>query len=168
MKIFTNRKLKLRKKIEICSLTNDIDGILKAVDEYEKDNLSTIEKLKRKRQIELNRINGALKQTINAHSVITKQLIGSASKRIYGSLLADKTQKQKIFDKLSRIYLTFYYCSIFIIKLEFMKVTKNKISITISDNNNKRLINESTNKSKLIDKLLTKYFNDKDEGMLSK
>jgi hypothetical protein len=48
-----------------------------------------------------------------------------------------------------------------------MKISKNKISITISDNNNQRLINESTNKSKLIDKLLTKYFNDKDGGMLS-
>jgi hypothetical protein len=89
MKIFTDRKTKLRKKIESCLTASDIDGILKAVDEYEKDNLSTIEKLKRNKQIELNRINGALKQTINAHGPITKVLIGSATKRIYGSLLGD-------------------------------------------------------------------------------
>lgn len=89
MKIFKDRKSKLRKKIESCLTTSDIDGILKAIDEYEKDNLSTIDKLKRDRQIELNRINGALKQTINAHGPITKVLIGSATKRIYGSLLSD-------------------------------------------------------------------------------
>ena len=34
MKIFTDRKTKLRKKIESCLTASDIDGILKAVDDF--------------------------------------------------------------------------------------------------------------------------------------
>lgn len=61
--------------------------LMKIFDEYEKDNLDTIEKLKRERKTELNKINGALRQALNAHPVITKELIGSISKRIYGAML---------------------------------------------------------------------------------
>jgi len=47
---------------------------------------------------------------------------------------------------------------IFIIKLQFMKENKSKISVTISKVNDKKLNDKSINKSKLIDKLLTDYF----------
>ena len=61
--------------------------VMTIFDEYEKDNLDTIEKLKRNKKIELAKINGALRQAINAHGPITKELIGSASKRIHGAML---------------------------------------------------------------------------------
>lgn len=103
--ILKTRRGKLKAKIEECLKTKDIEGILKAVDIYEKDNLETIEKLKRKRHIELNRINGALKQSINAHGPITKMLIGSATKRIYGALLNQNTKTSfitKLFNRFRK------------------------------------------------------------------
>ena len=61
----------------------------------------TIEKLRRAKKVETNKIKGALKSTIQAHGAITMVLIGSATKRIYGSLLADSnTQKENIFKQL--------------------------------------------------------------------
>mgnify|MGYP003647068505 CR=1 FL=1 len=51
--------------------------------------------LKRVRQLELNKINGALRQTIDAHGDINKVLIGSAAKRIWGSLLDSEQFKLK-------------------------------------------------------------------------
>lgn len=78
----------------------ELEKILLIVDEYEKDNLATIEKLKRTKTLDVNRINGALKQTINAHGPITKVLIGSATKRIYGSLLNDNNNKPSLFEKM--------------------------------------------------------------------
>jgi hypothetical protein len=41
-------------------------------------------------------INGALKQTINAHGPITKERIGSATKRILGALKRIKLTKDNI------------------------------------------------------------------------
>lgn len=41
------------------------------------------------------KISGALKQTINAHGPITKELIGSATKRIYGNLLMNPNEVKK-------------------------------------------------------------------------
>ncbi len=70
----------------------DVRRILAVVDEYEKDNLESIEKLKRTRTVEVNKINGALKQAINAHGPITKVLIGSATKRIMGAMLDNKPE----------------------------------------------------------------------------
>ena len=99
--ILKTRKGILKEKISYLVLKKDIEGILEAVDEYEKDNLDTIKKLKRKKSLDINKINGALKQTINAHSIITKDLIGSASKRIYGALL-DNSNDKTIFIKLKR------------------------------------------------------------------
>jgi hypothetical protein len=97
-------KLEQKIRIEILQTINTdetlIDMILQHVDEYEKDNLATIEKLKKEKQVDTKKINGALKQTINAHGPITKVLIGSATKRIYGALL--ETPKPNIFKRLLR------------------------------------------------------------------
>ena len=97
-------KLEDKIRIEILQTINTdktlIDMILQHVDEYEKDNLATIEKLKKEKQVDTKKINGALKQTINAHGPITKVLIGSATKRIYGALL--ETPKPNIFKRLLR------------------------------------------------------------------
>lgn len=92
--ILSTRRGKLKNQIE-CELSNDvpdIEKILEFVDLYEQRNLDTIKKLKRKRATDIKKINGALRQTIHAHSVITKELIGSASKRIYGALLEVKKE----------------------------------------------------------------------------
>jgi hypothetical protein len=103
--IFKTRRGKLKTNLETKLLnktvgSSEIEDILNMVDEYEKDNLDTIEKLKRNKKVELNKINGALKQSINAHGAITKILIGSASKRIYGSLLTSEKPKQTLLEKI--------------------------------------------------------------------
>ena len=93
--------LKVNIKCELASKSPDIDKIMKYVLDFEKNNLATIEKLKRDKSIETKKISGALKNTINAHGPITKVLIGSATKRIYGSLLLDSnTQKENILKKI--------------------------------------------------------------------
>ena len=96
MKIFKTREHKLKNKI-INELNNnpDINNIMKYIHDYEKDNLETIDKLRREKIIETKKINGALRQTINAHGSITKELIGSATKRIYGSLLDSNRKLSK-------------------------------------------------------------------------
>ena len=94
------RRGKLKNQLEPFVNQTDIEKVLKIVDEYEKDNLATIEKLKRTKTLDVNRINGALKQTINAHGPITKVLIGSATKRIYGSLLNDNNNKPSLYEKV--------------------------------------------------------------------
>ena len=88
------RKGKLKKNIEgeLKKTVPNINIILEFVDDYEKSNLDTIDNLRRDKLITIKKINGALKQTINAHGVITKLLIGSASKRIYGMLLENKKE----------------------------------------------------------------------------
>jgi hypothetical protein len=90
--ILRTRKGKLMEKIEyeLEREKPDLMKIIKSVDDYEKANLETINKLRRQKELDIRRINGALKQTINAHGPITKELIGSASKRIYGALLKEK------------------------------------------------------------------------------
>ena len=102
--LLKTRRGKLKNNLETKLLnktvgSSEIETILNIVDEYENDNLDTIEKLKRNKKVELNKINGALKQSINAHGAITKILIGSASKRIYGALL-DNQPKQTLLKKL--------------------------------------------------------------------
>lgn len=110
MKIFSNMKFIVKsRKDKIKSVleykfgsrlnSSEINDILSIFDVYEKDNLDTIEKLKRDKVYDTKRISGALKQTINAHGPITAQFIGSATKRIYGSLL-DNTKKENFFIKL--------------------------------------------------------------------
>lgn len=92
--VLSTRKGRLKAKLEseLGRPSPDINNILQFVDEYEKSNLETITKLKRGKQITINKINGALKQTIFFHGPITKELISSASKRIYGSLLVVKKE----------------------------------------------------------------------------
>lgn len=92
------RKKILRKNIESelkCEKPN-IEKIIKFIDEYEIANLNTIKKLKRRRELDFRKINGAIKQTINAHGPITKNLIGSATKRIYGALLEYKNESKLV------------------------------------------------------------------------
>lgn len=100
---FKTRKGRLENKIkaEMGNNSPNLDNIISAVDAYEKDNTDTIDKLKKDKKADMNRINGALKQTINAHGPITKQLIGSAGKRIYGSLILNPNQQEKKSTKVS-------------------------------------------------------------------
>lgn len=102
--ILKTRKGRLKEQIELelSNTTPNIDKILSIVDMYEKDNLDTINKLKREKNLDVRRINGALKQTINAHGPITKELIGSASKRIYGTLLGK--YKESLITKLLNLF----------------------------------------------------------------
>jgi len=98
--ILKTRNGKLRNKLVNNFLNKkitekEIESIMVMVDEYEKANLLTIDKLKKHKSIESKRISGALKQTIDAHSVITKELIGSATKRIMGALLSNEKPKNK-------------------------------------------------------------------------
>lgn len=92
-------KLEAKIKLELANPTPNINNILKSIDEFEKDNLETIEKLRKDKLVDTKRINGALKQTIKAHGPITMLLIGSATKRIYGSLL-EPTPKGNWFTRL--------------------------------------------------------------------
>ena len=93
---YKNRKDKLidRVKNEISSKNPNYEHIGEIIDDYERSNLNIIRKLKVKRRFLATKVNGALKQTINAHGPITKILIGSASKRIMGSL-EDLDNKEK-------------------------------------------------------------------------
>lgn len=96
-RLIKTRKGRLENYIKL-ELNKDIPNyinIIKTIDSYQKDNTDTIDKLKKGKRVDMNKINGALKQTINAHGPITKELIGSASKRIHGSLLINPNQKKR-------------------------------------------------------------------------
>lgn len=95
--VIRTRKGRLEHKLlEVHSFDEkDVRQLISIFNDFEKDNINTIEKLRRGKRIELNKINGALRQTINAHGPITMELIGSASKRIHGALL-DNTKADKI------------------------------------------------------------------------
>lgn len=89
-------------------LTKDeINEIVEIFNQYEKVNIDTINKLKKDKQIETKRISGAIKSFLNAHPVLTKELIGSLTKRIYGSLLNDNTIRKKN-------YITIHKSSLFL------------------------------------------------------
>jgi hypothetical protein len=96
---FRTRKGKLENKLreEIGKSHPSLERVVEVVEDYEKDNLKTIEKLKREKKVTVNKINGALKQSINSHGPLTKELIGSATKRIYGSLLEPQKKKKKFY-----------------------------------------------------------------------
>lgn len=101
MKIkYKSREERLKNKLSGLFLNKTItpdklNEMITAVNDYEKANLDTINKLKKDKLYETKRISGALRQTINAHSAITKDLIGSATKRIYGALLINEKEKNK-------------------------------------------------------------------------
>jgi len=105
---FLSRKKKLQNliEVELKQKLPDVNNIVSFVDIYEKDNIASIEKLKRDKKVELNRINGALRQSIDAHGTITKPLIGSVSKRIYGALL-DNIPKSKFKLELKQVIIAF-------------------------------------------------------------
>ena len=88
-------RLKEKIKVELSKSKPNTELILKHIDEYEKDNLETIDKLRRDKVLITKRITGALKQSIGVHGPITKVLIGSATKRILGALLEDKKDKKE-------------------------------------------------------------------------
>ena len=96
-------KLENTIKEELAKAEPDLSVIMSSIYEYEKSNLATIEKLKRDKKLETNRINGALRQTIQAHGPITMTLIGSATKRIYGSILSDE-KKESFIKKLKKFF----------------------------------------------------------------
>jgi hypothetical protein len=93
-------KIKIIESLKDKVLKEEIDSVMLAVDMYQQDNLDTINKLKKEKIYETKRISGALKQTINAHGPITMLLIGSATKRIYGSLLNNTVNNLKLKNKL--------------------------------------------------------------------
>lgn len=92
--ILKTRRGRLMEKIkyELSKPQPNLEMILKHVDDYEKDNLATIDKLKKEKSVDAKKINGALRQSINAHGPITKQLIGSATKRVLGALIVNKKE----------------------------------------------------------------------------
>ena len=102
--ILKTRHGKLADKIkkELAKPTPSLDQILEIVHDYENNNLNTIEKLKKEKLYETKRISGALKQTINAHGPITTLLIGSATKRIYGSLLSNGSKEHNPYIKIRK------------------------------------------------------------------
>ncbi len=106
MLITRESKLKKNISVELESEKPDIEKIMVHIKQYEQNNLDSIEKLKRERKVETNRINGALKSTIHAHGPITMTLIGSATKRIHGSLLSD--EKKESFIKKIKKFLKFW------------------------------------------------------------
>jgi ElaB/YqjD/DUF883 family membrane-anchored ribosome-binding protein len=91
-KAFKTRDGRLKYKIqqELQKPAPNVDEIFKSVVEYEEDNLKTIKKLKRVRKVDADKINSGLKETINAHGPITKELIGSCTKRILGMMLTNE------------------------------------------------------------------------------
>jgi len=91
-----NRKYpKIQKEIDELLNSKDISGesMFNLFLKYEANNIKQINKLNRDKKVELNKIKGGLKQTIKAHGPIDLRLIGSATKRIYGSLLTNETPK---------------------------------------------------------------------------
>jgi hypothetical protein len=102
--ILKTRRGKLSEKLknEIEKPTSNLENILIIIDDYEKNNLETIDKLKKDKLYETKRISGALKQTINAHGPITSVLIGSATKRIHGALLNNGLNKHNHYIKIHK------------------------------------------------------------------
>lgn len=123
---FKTRETKLKNKLN--SLLNKIisedkiNDIIKIFNEYERDNLNTINKLKKDKEIDSRKIIGGLKQTINAHGPITKELIGSATKRILGSLLVDDKNKDYIKIHKSNCILFLMFICVIIVTL-FIKAS---------------------------------------------
>jgi len=101
-----DKKLKYKLDTYILNKTvseKEIELIISFVRDYEADNINKIEYLMRERIIEGNRIKGAIKQFLNSHPVLTKELIGSLVKRIQGSLITNQKQKKEsLFDKIKK------------------------------------------------------------------
>lgn len=118
------RKGRLEQKIsiELAKSTPSVENILEAIYDFEKDNIATIYKLKKVKNNDTKKISGALKQCINTHGPITKQYIGSATKRIHGSLLTTKEDKISSVSLYFRtIEFAFYLSMLYIILDKFIK-----------------------------------------------
>jgi ribosomal 50S subunit-associated protein YjgA (DUF615 family) len=90
---FKSRKEILKDEVgKMLKNPSDVDKVLEIFYKFEMDNLAAIQKLNREKDVTMNKINGAIKQFLHAHPILTKELIGSLSKRIYGSLLVPKKQ----------------------------------------------------------------------------
>lgn len=122
-KLRTRRgKLEQKISIELNKPKPNIQVILSAVDSFEKDNLDTITKLRKEKLYEARKISGALKSTIDAHGPITKVLIGSATKRIYGSLLGNsKPAKEDEFYIIHTIFKIFAVLGLVYFTIMFLK-----------------------------------------------
>jgi hypothetical protein len=91
---FKSRKEKLKEEIG-WALTEDkpsVNKLLEIFFKFEKNNLDTIKKLNKEKDVTIRKISGAVKQFLHSHPVLTKQLIPSLSKRVYGSLLIPKKE----------------------------------------------------------------------------
>ena len=87
-----NRRKKLYQELEL-ELSREIpeiNFIMQSIDEYEENNLDTIKRLKKEKKVTTNKIKGAIKQFLNVHPVLTKELIGSLTKRIIGAVLINE------------------------------------------------------------------------------
>ncbi len=98
---FKTREERLTHKLNQTLLNKTVDEakiteLVHVINDYEKNNLDTISKLKKDKLLETKRISGALRQTINAHGPITLNYIGSATKRIYGVLLSNPNKDKTI------------------------------------------------------------------------
>ena len=95
IKFLTRRdKLESNLRDRFTNITdNDIKYICDLFEDYEKNNLKTIEILKREKKVEIRKINGAIKQFLNVHPKLTYDLINSLGKRVYGAILSDKKKK---------------------------------------------------------------------------
>lgn len=84
-------------------LSNETPSGVKIVQffiDFERSNIKEINKLKRKKKATINKIIGALKQTMTAHPNFTKELLPSAAKRIYGAILME--EKETNWDKFTK------------------------------------------------------------------
>ncbi len=98
----------------------NLDNLFEVFKRYEKINLLTIDKLLKRKKVYTSKINGALKQTINSHGPITKNLLGSATKRVYGSLIElQKENNNKI--KIKYYIFGLFTCIIGIIMVYLLK-----------------------------------------------
>ena len=90
---YITRENSLRNKIneELSHPTPETKRIIEIFNEFEVDNIKSINKLKRIKKMDDKKIIGALKQTINAHGPITYDFLGSATKRINGALMVNRT-----------------------------------------------------------------------------
>ena len=121
---FRSRKARLLYEIEseLKAKKPSSERLLNVFEQYESDNISLIHKFKKKKRAKLNKINGAIKQSIKAHGDITMKNFGSASKRIYGSLLEEESEDDVNYFKIffiNFILYTIFYSALFSIYLLF-------------------------------------------------
>tara|TARA_Y100000389_G_scaffold42931_1_gene37564 strand:- start:4171 stop:4542 length:372 start_codon:yes stop_codon:yes gene_type:complete len=117
---FRTRRSRLKHRImgELSRTNPNIDTVIDIFEEFESDNINSINKLKRKKKVTLKKISGALKQSISAHGPITKELIGSASKRIYGNILDSENNIDKI--NIRDIIFGFVLCVILFLAVNWL------------------------------------------------